>query len=859
MSSAGQENHTVTPHIEAGYRVSAVWNGGFNGAITVTNTSKDWIDSWDLIVASDDLIIQNAWGMNATRIDADHIALSGADWGKSIGPWQSVTVGFTGAGTPPDDLDFLSDVTVAGNDVAALSPFGTGDYASALDLSMDFYYAQYSGDLPEDHPIGWRGDSALQDGADVGRDLTGGWYDAGDHVKFGLPMAYAATTLAWGAIGYAEGYRASDSDGDILAHISWVTDYLARTYDDKGTATLADDVVYVQVGNGDLDHADWGAAEDMTMARPTYAVSAQAPGTEVSAETAAALAAGAILLGQNGQNQRAAELLADARQLFAFSETYQGSYNDTVPEAAEFYKSWSGYKDELAWAATWLYEATGETEYLQKAQSYYAPSGMYWSFGWDDKSMGTAVRLAEFTGNDKYVSHLETYMSEWTAKLHRLEGTETNEGLVWLHEWGANRYAANTAFISMQFADVLDGQNKAEQADMTRAFAADQIDYLLGDNPDTFSYLIGFGEDFPENPHHRNASGHNWDTSLPNEHTLSGGLVGGPDKSGSYADDRWDYVRNEVSLDYNAGLSGALAGLAIGANTETDAVIDEAEDIGTPVGEAEAKDALIGEAGTVTFRQTDAKTWFRVDFTEALDDASVVMGPPTSDGSAPSTMRVRNIDETGFEFQLDEWDYLDGRHKTETVSWLAVESGVHTVNGQTLVAGSDATNGTLGTVAFGTAFDAAPTVLAQVASDTNSAAVTDRISNVTNASFDIRLQSQESKSGYGTENLSWIAVSQGNGADAEFLSGNTGKVVSNDIHKIDMPGFDPSSFAFLADMQTMDGSDPTTVRLGTMQDNRVSVFLEEERSSDWEVWHKPEDVGFVAVQTGLIFDDLAIV
>lgn len=838
MSSTGQKDVTVTPNVEAEYRVSAVWNGGFNGAITVTNASKDWINEWDLVVASDSLIIQDAWGMNTTRIDDNHIALSGADWGKSIGPWQSVTVGFTGAGSPPSELDFLSDGTVSGPDVAALSPFGTGDYAAALDLSMDFYYAQYSGALPEDHPIEWRGDSALQDGADVGRDLSGGWYDAGDHVKFGLPMAYAATTLAWGAIDYVEGYRASDSEADILAHISWVTDYLARTYDDKGTATLADDVVHVQVGNGGLDHAYWGAAEDMTMDRPTYTISAQAPGTEVSAETAAALAAGAILLGQNGQSQRAAEMLADARQLFAFSETYQGTYNDTVPEAAEFYQSWSGYKDELAWAATWLYEATGEADYLQKAQSYYTPSGVYWSFGWDDKSMGTAVRLAEFTGADTYISDLETYISEWTANLHRLQGTETNEGLVWLHEWGASRYAANTAFISLQFADVLDGLNKTEQADATRAFAADQIDYLLGDNPDAFSYLIGFGEDFPDSPHHRNASGANWDSSLPNEHTLFGGLVGGPDRTGDYVDDRWDYVRNEVSLDYNAGLSGALAGLAIGAPKQGET---------TP----------IGEAGTVTFSQPDATTWWRVEFTEALKNAAVVMGPPTSDGSDPSTMRVRNIDETGFEFQLDEWDYLDGRHKTETVSWLAIESGVHSVNGQTIAAGSETSSGKLATVQLGTVFDTAPTVLAQVASVNNSAAVTDRISNVTDASFDIRLQSQESKTGYGTENLSWIAVSQSELDSESVISGNTGKVVTHDALKIDMPGFDPSSFAFLADMQTMDGTDPTTVRLGAMQDDRISVFLEEERSSDWEVRHKVEDVGLVAVETGLIFDDIA--
>lgn len=40
----------------------------------------------------------------------------------------------------------------------------------------------------------------MDDGCDVGHDLTGGWYDAGDFVKFNFPMAYSVTTLAWGML-----------------------------------------------------------------------------------------------------------------------------------------------------------------------------------------------------------------------------------------------------------------------------------------------------------------------------------------------------------------------------------------------------------------------------------------------------------------------------------------------------------------------------------------------------------------------------------------------------------------------------------------------------------------------------------
>jgi hypothetical protein len=94
--------------------------------------------------------------------------------------------------TTTDSTDTSGDDSVQSgsvDDTGVDLPFDAADYAEVLDLSMDFCYAQYSGDLPDDYALDWRGDSALTDGADVGADLTDGWYDAGDHVKFGFPMA----------------------------------------------------------------------------------------------------------------------------------------------------------------------------------------------------------------------------------------------------------------------------------------------------------------------------------------------------------------------------------------------------------------------------------------------------------------------------------------------------------------------------------------------------------------------------------------------------------------------------------------------------------------------------------------------
>ena len=130
---------------------------------------------------------------------------------------------------------------------------GTGDfnYGEALQKAILFYDLQRSGDLPENVRCNWRGDSGLTDGSDVGLDLTGGFYDAGDHVKFNLPMAYTSTMLAWSVYEDLESYEESGQLPYILDNIKWVNDYLIKCHPE-------DDVYYYQVGDGNLDHAWWG-------------------------------------------------------------------------------------------------------------------------------------------------------------------------------------------------------------------------------------------------------------------------------------------------------------------------------------------------------------------------------------------------------------------------------------------------------------------------------------------------------------------------------------------------------------------------------------------------------------------------
>ncbi len=252
-----------------------------------------------------------------------------------------------------------------GGDSGGRPQTGAFNFAEVLQKSLWFYDAQRSGKLPDDFRIRWRGHSGLNDGGDAGLDLTGGFYDAGDHVKFGLPMAFSLTMLAWGGVEYADAYAETRQMAPLLEVLKWGTDYLMKCHvrnPDGSTAAF-----YGQVGDGHADHSYWGRAESMTMSRPAFKIDAANPGSDLAAETAATLAATSMLF-QTPEPAYAALLLDHARALYAFADAHRGKYSDSIPNAADFYKSWSGYQDELTWGAIWLHRATGEAAYLTQGK-----------------------------------------------------------------------------------------------------------------------------------------------------------------------------------------------------------------------------------------------------------------------------------------------------------------------------------------------------------------------------------------------------------------------------------------------------------------------------------------------------------
>lgn len=107
---------------------------------------------------------------------------------------------------------------------------GQHDYRDALSKAILFFEGQRSGFLPEEgkQRMSWRGNSGLSDGWTYNTDLTGGYYDAGDNVKFGFPMAFTTTMLAWSVLEFGDVMPHDDLTNTFVA-IRWATDYLLKT------------------------------------------------------------------------------------------------------------------------------------------------------------------------------------------------------------------------------------------------------------------------------------------------------------------------------------------------------------------------------------------------------------------------------------------------------------------------------------------------------------------------------------------------------------------------------------------------------------------------------------------------------
>uniref|UniRef100_A0A0A9CSW7 Endoglucanase n=1 Tax=Arundo donax TaxID=35708 RepID=A0A0A9CSW7_ARUDO len=352
----------------------------------------------------------------------------------------------------------------------------------------------------------------------------------------------------------------------------------------------------------------------MTTSRRAYKVDAENPGSEVAAETAAAMAAASLVFRRAGDAHYAHLLLHHAQQLFEFADTYRGHYDASVEVVKNYYPSSSGYKDELLWAALWLHRATGRRDYLDYALANADDfGGTGWAvseFSWDIKYAGLQVLASQLLVEEKE-QHLRL-SAEQRAVVEQLRSNaeyyvcscmnrnpggakhnagRTPAGLLFIRPWNNLQYASSAAFLLTVYSDVLaslrqplrcggggTGEAGFAEADDVLAFAKAQADYILGTNPMRTSYLVGYGAAYPRRVHHRAASSasyrHDRDfigclqgfdswysARRENPHDLVGAVVGGPNAEDVFNDHRGAYMQTEACTYNTAPMVGVFSKL----------------------------------------------------------------------------------------------------------------------------------------------------------------------------------------------------------------------------------------------------------------------------------------------------------
>jgi hypothetical protein len=484
---------------------------------------------------------------------------------------------------------------IAGNTAAVGQVFDKSQYQKALWMTTRFYGAQRSGNGPnwliaEHEPTQTatglstnltsfvKGKSFLKDADTDGYDLTGGWFDCGDFVKFGQTEFYSAYMLLLGYSEFPAGYDdkySADYQGyigsgdytwegnkgipngipDILDEVKYATDFFMK-------CVRSNSVFYYQVGNGNYDHKHWCTSSvkstlplaDGGEAEGPRAVSkASGKTTSMTALCGASLAAMSRLY-KKYDSAYASQCLEKAKVAYDYvMNTTKGNLGGT----GGFYGAKSKYEPDEVVLCMELFRATGDSTFLSAANdcSSFMTGATTWNHNYTLCYNNTEdlayYLLAAYGGSDLAKERLTYYVNELYKPS---DGYILN---VKNNSWGLLRYPANQAFVYGLYAKL---DNNMVTVD---PYALATIEYMMGSNSENFSYIVGFGEKYPLYPHHRNYYGLDNDSEASlvppaSNYQQLGYLVGGTLDDGDYEDNEKNYAMAEGGIDYNAGLVGAL-------------------------------------------------------------------------------------------------------------------------------------------------------------------------------------------------------------------------------------------------------------------------------------------------------------
>jgi len=421
-------------------------------------------------------------------------------------------------------------------------------------------------------------------------DVTGGWHDAGDQLKYLITGSYATAHMLKAYSMFPDqfsdlvdslGRKGPNGVPDVLDEAVWGLQWILKMHPspDQLFHQVADDRDHIGWKMPDNDRSDYGWGENsyrvvyFADGRPQGLNEYKSSATGVSnlaGRCAAALAMAYDIFKDNPGNKEFAEkCIQAARTVFELGVTNEG-YQQGNSYGAPYRYNEDTWADDMEWGAAELYRATGENRYLEYAKEYALEAA---AVSWMPRDTADHYRFYPFVNIGHYALYdlvddefrdvlAGFYRQGIEATLSRAEENVYNVGVPFI--WCSNNLLTSLITQIIFYEDMTSDYSYHE-------LMTDQLDWLFGVNPWGTSMFTGLpeGGEYPVDVH----------TSIwaLTEKEVAGGLVDGPVYSTIfnslkglslsdedefakfqndyvvYHDDISDYSSNEPTMDGTAG------------------------------------------------------------------------------------------------------------------------------------------------------------------------------------------------------------------------------------------------------------------------------------------------------------------
>ncbi|NGZ85934.1 heme-degrading domain-containing protein [Duganella sp. SAP-35] len=466
-------------------------------------------------------------------------------------------------GAAPSDRFVIGADTYRKLNAAALKAYYMNRAGIALETRYAGVYARPAGHM--DDKVLVHASAASKDRPE-GSTITSakGWYDAGDYNEYVVNSGISTYTLL-AAFEHFPAYYAKQNlnlpesgNGlpDILNEALWNLDWMLTMQDPH------DGGVYHKLTNKTFDAM---VMPDQAMKAPRYVVQKS---TAAALDFAATMAAASRVFKAYEQQRPglSARMLAAAEAAWTWAAAHPTATFRNPPDVRTGEYGDQHLDDEFAWAAAELYISTRNDDYYRAMKAEQTPATVP---NWGDVNglawMSLAhhrARLTPLADRKLIASRIDglaaALASTWKSSPYRVAMKDKD------FVWGSNAVVLNQSMMLLQGYRL---NGKVEYLDAAQS----GLDYVLGRNATTYSFVTGFGARPPLHPHHRPSQADKIDAPVP------GFLVGGPQAgqqdqadcppypaklpATSYLDNVCSYASNEVAINWNAPLvyvSGAL-------------------------------------------------------------------------------------------------------------------------------------------------------------------------------------------------------------------------------------------------------------------------------------------------------------